>query len=323
MKCFVFTLIILINCQLFAQHGSQRAIEINNKISDKHIAVTGTKLYITLPKGFVNSLTFLGYRNELAGSSIIISEVPGDVHRNFIGFDKKYLFKAGLVSESETYYKINNFDALLIKGKQAAYGIAYNRILLIIGDIYRTYIINASIPTNLPNKDYNDLLNALLSIIYNPDLDTDALDRYNFTLDITGTQLKKANIMYSSMTFTDDGNMPSKTEEKTSLTARRNILAKAFNEDEKTKLCTQIFETYPIEWHKDINRTPKPIKIGKYNGYEIFSLGKNKNIDKNEFVYQTIIFIDTDYYVITGLTYGSFEENLVVFRKITNTFKLK
>ena len=50
-------------------------------------------------------------------------------------------------------------------------------------------------------------------------------------------------------------------------------------------------------------------------------MGKNKELYKQEMIYQAILFNNLDYYVITGITYGKFEENLSMFKKVMKTFK--
>ncbi len=304
----------------FSQGINSKAITITNNLNANYSDVTGTKLTIIPPRGFVKSTTFTGFNHELAGSSIVVTEIPGDVNRNFIGFDKKYLLKSGVVTEKETFYRINGFDAMLIEGKQVAYGKTYFRQMLIIGDIYRTYLISASMLTTSSEKHLGEVKASLLSVIYNPNQKSDITDRFDFSVNVSGTILKKANLMLSSLTYTDDGNVPSKTTEKTAMTIRKSTLKNAVSEEDKKKLSLQLFELYPLDWVKDIKREPKVIKIGNLSGYEIYSMGKNKELYKQEMIYQTILFNNLDYYVITGITYGKFEENLSLFRKVAKTF---
>ncbi len=315
--CFLFLLPLL----SFSQGINSKAIKVTNNLNANYTDVTGTKLTIIPPRGFSKSKTFTGFNHELAGSSIVVTEIPGDVNRNFIGFDKKYLIKSGVVTEKETFYQINGYDAMLIEGKQVAYGKTYYRQMLVIGDIYRTYLLSASMLSTSSEKHLAEVKASLLSVIYNPDQKSDITDRFDFTVDVSGTVLKKANMMLSSLTYTDDGNVPSKTTEKTAMTIRKSTLTKAVSEDDKKQLCIKLFELYPLEWVSDIKRDPKLIKSGNLSGYEIYSMGKNKELYKQEMIYQAILFNNLDYYVITGITYGKFEENLSMFKKVMKTFK--
>ncbi len=320
-KHIVLCIIFLLPILSFSQSINSKAIQITNNLDANYVDVTGTKIKIIPPKGFIKSTSYMGFSHQIAGSSIVITEIPGDVNRNFIGFDKKFLFKSGVIVEEETFYQINGYDALLIKGQQAAYGKTYIRLMLVIGDIYRTYLLSASMLSTSSDKHINEVKTSLLGVIYDPEKKSDITDRFDFTVDVSGTILKKANLMLSSLTYTDDGNVPSKTSEKTSMTIRKSTMTKSVSDDEKKVLCKQLFEMYPLEWVADMKQDPKTITIGNLSGYEIYSMGKNKELYKMELIYQTVLFDNLDYYVITGITYGKFEENLALFKKVTKTFK--
>lgn len=315
-------LIILLPFLSFSQSYNSKSVKITNNLSANYVEITGTKIKIVPPKGFIRATSYTGFTHEIAGTSIVVTEIPGEVNRNFIGFDKKYLFKSGVIVEDQTYYQINGFDALLVTGKQAAYGKTYYRLMLVIGDIYRTYLLSASIITTSSDKHVAEVKDALLSVIYDPEKKSDITDRFNFTVDVSGTILKKGNLMLSSLTYTDDGKVPSQTVEKTSMTIRKSTMTKALSADDQKKLALQLFNLYPLEWVKDIKREPKAIKIGNLSGYEIYSMGKNKELYKHELIYQSILYNGLDYYVITGITYGKFEENLELFKKVAKTFKI-
>jgi hypothetical protein len=316
-----FWFIILLPLLSLSQGINSKAIQVTNNLNANYVDVTGTKLTILPPKGFVKSTKFTGFNHDLAGSSIVVTEIPGDVNRNLIGFDKKYLLQSGVVTETETFYQINGFDALLIKGKQVAYGKTYIRLMLVIGDIYRTYLLSASMVSTSSEKHVGEVKAALLSVIYNPNQKSDITDRFDFTINVSGKKKKKANMMLSSLTYTDDGNVPSKTVEKTAMTVRKSTVTKAFTEEEKKTLSLKLFEMYPLEWVKDVKREPKAITVGNLSGYEVYSMGKNKELYKQELIYQTVLYDNLNYYVITGITYGKFEENLAMFKKVARTFK--
>ncbi len=319
-----FTLIILlsfVSINLFSQSINSKAIERTNNLNANYLTIVGTKIKMIPPKGFIFSKTFTGFSNELAGSTIVITEVPGEVNRNMIGFDKKYLIKSGVVVDKQTFYKINDYDALLIEGKQVAYGKTYNKIMLLIGDIYRSYLISASIPSEISQKHISEVKEAVLSVIYDPNLKSDLSDRFDFSVDVSGTGLKKGNMMLSSLTYSDDGNVPSKTQDKTSLTIRKSTLTKALSEEDKIILCNKLFDTYPLEWSDDLKQETKVFYAGNLKGYEMYSIGKHKEAFKTELIYQVTLFDKLDYYVITGFSFGKFEENIKIFKKIAASFK--
>ena len=50
-------------------------------------------------------------------------------------------------------------------------------------------------------------------------------------------------------------------------------------------------------------------------------MGKNKDLFKMELIYQVVLFREQNFYVLVGLTYGNFEENLKMFKRVAKTFK--
>lgn len=314
---------VLLTSPIFSQSYNSKAIEINNNLDANYQIVSGTKIQMSLPKGFVKSTSYNGFTHKIAGTSIVITELPGDVNRNFLGFDKKSLFKSGVILDKTSFYKINGFDAMLIEGKQSAYNRVYTRIMLVVGDIYRSYLISASVLSTASDKHKQEVKAALLSVYYDADIKSDMLDRFDFSVDVSGTILKKGNLMFSSMTFTDDGFVPSNTDNKTSFMIRQKTVINPLSNDEKKTLCVQLFNLYPLEWVGDMSREPKAISVNNLSGYEIFSMGKNKELYKMELIYQMVLFNGQDYYVLVGITYGDFEENLSMFKKVAKTFKPK
>ncbi len=313
-------LIFLLN-PVFSQSYNSKAIKITNNSNENYQKITGTKLKILVPNGFVKSSSYNGYSHKIAGSSIVVTEIRGDVHRNFVGFDKKQLFKTGVIVSKTTFYQINGYDAMLVEGKQSAYGKVYNRVMLVIGDYNVTYLLSGSVLATSPEKHLKEVKDALLGVIFSSEIKADILDRFDFSVNVSGTILKKGSLMLNSMTYTDDGNVPSKTDNKTSFLIRKQTSANDISLADKKTLAIKLFELYPIEWAKDMSREPKEINIAGLNGYEIYSMGVNKELYKNELIYQVLLFNGRNYYVITGITYGDFENNLLLFKKVAKTFK--
>jgi hypothetical protein len=193
--------------------------------------------------------------------------------------------------------------------------------MLLIGDIYRSYLISASMPSNVSKRHIEEVKESVLGVIYDPKIESQLSDRFDFSVDVSGTGLKKGNLMLSSLTYSDDGNVPSKTQEKTSMTIRKSTISKALSEEEKIILCKRLFEAYPLEWDSKIKQDPKPFVAGSFKGYEMYAQGTHKEMFVKEFIYQTIIFVNLDYYVITGFTYGKVEDNLKIFKKVAASLK--
>lgn len=313
---------ICVNSVLFAQTGKNQAIEIINEKTGNHKDIPGMQISIIPPHDFVFSDRFTGFEHKIAGSSIMISEVPGDVHHSFLGFSKANMMKAGMIVENEILYQINGYDALFQKGQQGAYGKIYTKYILVIGDYKKTFMLSASLPIETSQTHKKEVKEALLSIVYEPDRKVIKEDKYDFSIDVEDTGLLKTNILVNSLIYTDDGNIPSQTESKTSLMASRAKLTNV-NINKKT-YALKLMELYPVTWATGEKLEPKPITIDGLSGYEIYGIGINDENNKIELIYQVILFHDSYYYSISGMTFSNkFEEHLSTFRKIANSFKLK
>jgi hypothetical protein len=58
------------------------------------------------------------------------------------------------------------------------------------------------------------------------------------------------------------------------------------------------------------------------SGYEITGEGTSTT-GVHEFIYQVMLFSETDYYIIVGITNEDFPGNLALFRKVAASFKRK
>ena len=72
---------------LFSQSINTKAIERTNNINANYKTVVGTKVKLIPPRGFIES-TIYWFSARISCSSIIISEILGEVNRNMIGLDK-------------------------------------------------------------------------------------------------------------------------------------------------------------------------------------------------------------------------------------------
>lgn len=304
----------------FCQGINSKAIEITNTDSEKYTHIEGTKLKIILPEGFSrrNASTF---EHPLAQSYISVQELEGDVNRNLYTFDKKTMFQAGIVVMKETFFKINGYEAMMIDGEQYIDGKELAAMILIIGNVRQTYMILGTTPKPIQNNMNITLSTALLGIIFDPTLETSTKNLFSYSIDCSGTGLIEGKPMGDTRTFTDDGNVPSRTDNKTSLTIREIKSGRQYTDEQQKGICTHRFAQYPITWYENSDTLPHKFTSGKLSGYEIYASGTSK-IMQEEFIYQLIIFTDDRYFAITGMTFGDEKECLEMFRKVAGTLKM-
>lgn len=320
-RAIFFTVLIFIPFLLISQGINQKSIVVNNKDNANYVDVPGVPIRFIPPKGFVKSDSFFGYTHKLAGSSIVISDLRADVNRSFLSFSKNELFKTGVLVSSETMYRINGFDAMLVKGQQNAHGNIYNRIILVVGNHQRTVLLNASYLSSSSESHGKQIKESLLSVIFNPNQKVNPIDRFDFSVNVEGTILKPGDMMLNSLMFTDDGHVPSRSENPVSLMVRKTKSLLPLSEDDKITLCKRLFDLYPVEWSRTDGMTPRKIKINGLVAYEMFGIGNNREALKPELIYQVVVFDKDFYYVITGISNDRFSENLRMFRKVARTLE--
>ena len=320
-RIILVLLFVFASLTVVCQGINSKAIEITNTDSKEYTTFETAKLKIKLPQGFTrrNATT---YEHILAQSYISVQELDGDVNRNFYTFDKKSMFQAGIVVMKETFFKINGFDAMMIDGDQYINEKEFAVSILIIGNCTQTYLVMGATPKPIQNNMNIEITNSLLSIIFDPKMELSPIQNaFSYTVDTTGTGLIECPPMGDTRTFTDDGNIPSKTDDMTSLTIHEAHSGIQLTEAQKKDICTHRIKLYPLTWDENSNLEPRKYSTGKLSGYEIYASGISKFL-KTEFIYQLVLFDKDRYFVITGISYGDEKKCLDAFRKLANSIEL-
>jgi hypothetical protein len=278
--------------------------------------VPGTKCSLIPPAGFVAATTFSGFQHAETGASIMINELPAAYESIADGFTADALLTRSMTLISKEFIDFNNTKATLIKVKQPANGTTYIKQMLIFGDAKRTVLVNGIFPETSKNMEPK-IKEALLSTVYNPSQDDNALDAAGFTVDIKDTNLKLVKYISGSLLYSADGKVP--TETATLIVA--NSLAKVSSQNHQ-KYAEERLKKHP-RGEFNIIKENKEITIDNLKGYEIVADGKTKD-GKPELVYQVMLFNDNgDYYIIIGQAKEEFQNNLDAFKKVAKTFKRK
>ncbi|MFO7789278.1 MAG: hypothetical protein ACQES1_10350 [Bacteroidota bacterium] len=318
MKKVLYIFIILsLQINVFAQ----KSIEIENKKHAGYEKVPGTAISIVPPKNYTKSERFHGFENKLAGASIMVYKTPGSIQKNLLAFKKNKDIREGMVVSEETMYKINGYQALLQSGIQMAHGKTYMRYNLVIGDMNTTYLLNASwLKDDDAKAEAKKIKRALLSVIYEPEESETIEDAYNFTVDNKFCDLKPGNILMTSLVYSDDGNMPSQTDEKTIFMINKSTVPKG---ETPENYLNRVLKEYPLEFMENQEMEPEAVEVAGLKGSEIYGIGQNTKMEQPELLYIMILFDGTTVYQLTGSTLKYFEEHLACFKKTARSFRLK
>ena len=104
-------------------------IKIVHKLTSDHQNVEGTKISLIPPAGFTKAVNFLGFQEEVSGASIMVLNIPGPFSETSKGITKENLLSTGVQMISDDHILLNGLPALLVQGKQSAYGNIYTCLL--------------------------------------------------------------------------------------------------------------------------------------------------------------------------------------------------
>jgi len=291
---------------------------IENKQTEEHHNIKGTKISLIPPKGFTDGLNFLGLQQTESGSSIMILDIPGPYSETSVGITKENLLSKGVEVRKIENLTINELPALFVTGIQNAYGNIYTKIILVFGTDKETIMINGVYPENLKMIG-DEIKKSMLTVIYEADKKLNPFDALDYTIDVSETKLKFGKSMSNALIFSVDGQVPTASSDKTNL-----IVTKSFSQistEDKKLFCINRLKQTPIEI-ENIEYTNE-ITIDGVSGYEIYAKGKSKKSGEIENIYQVILFSDKLYYILFGTTNDETDKSIEQIKKAVKTFKRK
>lgn len=284
--------------------------------TDKHIKILGTKCSIIPPNGFMATNAFSGFQSSETGASIMINELPAPYQQLVDGFTAEALKTRGMTLISKQTIDLNKSKATYIKVSQPANGTIYLKQILIFGDPKETVLVNGIYPESSKGIE-PQIMEALLSTVYDSSEDDNPLEAASFSIDTKDTDFKLNKYMSGSLLYSTDGKVP--TEKPTLIVG--NSIAKVSSQNRK-KYSEERIKKLPRGEQNNI-REIREITVDGLNGYEIVADGKTKD-NKPELVYQVMLFNESgDYYIIVGQAAAEFDRYIAIFKKVTKTFKRK
>ncbi|MCC6701792.1 MAG: hypothetical protein IT221_09725 [Fluviicola sp.] len=313
MSNFLFTsLFIFFSLSVFSQE------KIENKLTEQHQAIKGTKVSLIPPNGFVTGVNFLGLQQTESGSSIMIMDIPAPYSEVSLGMTKENLLSKGVEVSKIDQLQLNGLPAMFVSGTQNANGNIYTKYILLFGTAKETILINGVFHENLKEVG-KEVKKSMMSAYFEADKTINPFDVLDFSIDVTNTKLKFGKNISNSLVYSVDGQIPTKSADKTNL-----IITKSFSEvtiEDKKLYCINRLKLSPLEIVK-IESTNE-ISMDGISGYELVALGKNKKTNAEETVYQVILFSDNMYYLFFGTTNFEVEKSIEDFKKAVKTFKRK
>lgn len=292
--------------------------EINNKKTSLHQQVAGTRFFLVPPANFIAAKGFQGFHEPETGSSILVMDIPGAFAETTKGFTEPGLKPQGVNLQKREEISVNGDPGLFLIADQAAEGTTFLKYILVFGDIQSTHMINGTFPRSV-SLYHKEIIESMLSVVYDSSLSVDPLDAVPFFINTSDTKLKLAHNLSGSVMFTADGKVPPQVADKTMLMVGSSAESVIIN---RRQTALERIHQLPYQDLKVDQSKIATVTMDGISGYEITGEGTSST-GVHEFVYQVMLFAETDYYIIVGITNEDFPGNLALFRKIAASFKRK
>jgi hypothetical protein len=283
------------------------------------VPVPGTSVRLSPPGGFVPADRFPGFMKESTGSSIMVSEIPGPYAEVTAGFsDKRQMQARGMTLLGSSSVKVDGQKAMLLEVEQPAYGTLFRKWMLAVERPGGTALIVASFPKT-EAKQSEELRAAILAAAFGKP--SDPADALTFVATpVAPFQLAK--VIGQNMILSPGGRFPLKDEHAPFMVLGLSASEDLAISDQKAFAERRVSNTATV---KDITvGQTSSITIGDLSGYATTANGLGEDAATPLTIYQVLLFDESGYCVIQGVTPTADKETYVpLFQQIAKTFKMK
>jgi hypothetical protein len=288
---------------------------------DKRETITGTKISIIPPEGFVESTRFTGYQEDNSNSSIVVTELPAPISQLQTGLtNSQELAKRGLILLEQQSVRVDDRDGILLKVKQSAYGTEFLKWILLLGNESESVLVTASFLQDSAPEYARELKDTLLTVQWNSATATNITEGLDYSVREFG-ELKLAKRISNSLIYTKNGDFPAQSDADPIFVASPSV-APASN-DLKSFARNRLLQTENIT---EIEiKTSNKLTIDNSEAYEIIATGKDSKTGSIVSLYQVII-LDRDnyYYIMQGQVDANLNSQyLPTFQQMARSFHRK
>lgn len=277
----------------------------------------GTKVSMVAPPGFTAADTFSGFQQVSTNSSIMVTVISGAFEKVGGGFTAENLKTVGVALQSKKDTVYQKLPAILLKGKQIAYGKTFLKDMLVFGDSAKTIIV-AAVYLETSKQLSSSIASSILSVVYDDKQQSKPEDAVSFTIDTVGTGFTLQRGINSTLIYEPTD---ADSTSNVGFLAARSI-GKASFTDQKLFVEKRLRQLPGYDQAK-INIT-NPIALDGLQGYEI--LAENYiSVSSKEMVYLVMLFLPENkgYFIMCGHADCDKDRYLSSFKKLTDSFQQK
>jgi hypothetical protein len=278
--------LMLLMCGItFASAGQQR------------MKVTGTRVTVTPPPGFVAAKQFPGFQQLESGSSIMITEIPAPFNTIRNGMTRAGLRSRGMTLLSSVSARFAGLQGMLLSASQTTGSVVFHKWLGVFGTESATVMVVATFPERLMKEHSASLKQAVLSAQLDGDARVDPFEGLSFRIK-EGDTLKISSRVSNMLTLTSQGR-PSPVPPGEPLLIVGSAIGHVEIRDLESFSNSRILRTAHVNRITGVQG--RPVQIGQVKGYEITANGKDATSGLSLALYQVIIPRGDTYYIVQGM----------------------
>lgn len=166
--------------------------------------VTGTKVSLSPPPGFVAETKFPGFGKPASSASIMVTEVPAPIGELVAGLTKTGLAGRGMTLHESTQTKVDGRDGQLLRVTQSAAGVSFEKWIVAFGTGSESVFIVATYPESEAKSLREPMKSAVLSARWNLAAEIDRFEGLPFRVTETAG-LKIAKRVSNLLILTEGG----------------------------------------------------------------------------------------------------------------------
>lgn len=309
---------------LFTTCSNQK---IETGITEDHILVRQTHVFLQLFDGFKRAETFRGVKTQRGDVTVKVQETLAPFEAVIKDFTPSKLLSKKMTFVSKEKLIHNGKPAIIYQLLQERYGteyVKYNLVKMI--DDSRTVIVRGSFENKESyQKKYNQVVyNTVMSAYFEDNEEVLEVYRKTYKLDVTNTGFMPVRIDNDGSYYTLDGNLPTEELSNTVFhvsTAPGDALIFKLKGLSRKDLAIGRIKSIT----KNANIEIAEAKETYFDGLESWEIvgHEKENGEVKRLIYEAMMFSDYVRYVIIATTEDNFEENLARFRQLSGTFELQ
>lgn len=291
----------------FRSTASPISSSLTNAGNTLYVRFPAVGIRLLKPQGFQEADSFHGFSQPSTKSSVMATMLPAPFSEITADFTAERMGARGMILLSKETVNIDGQQGILLQVMQKAYGIEFQKWILVIGDSGKTIMIIATFPKSLEAQ----LSSRLKSVVMSAKLDQGTPPAPGDDLPFTVTASPKLRLTTQGISkllmYTKDGVIPVKSPEDPLFLVAPSLSQVAIM-DKRAFAEQRLSQT--AETKLTAIKSTRPISIDGLSGYESLADAEDVNSGTPLTFYQVMLFDENSYILMQGL----------VGAKLSNTY---